>query len=275
MSDLDIQEASIILGLPPFLIRDMMSLEFNGRKLPTKPGAMVDRAALELYSKHLEAAWPADKRDPPIWVVRYLIWESGSTCGLCRESKPNYDIAHIREWAKTHCHSPKNLLRLCVDCHRSHGDDQKLLQGVKEGLMRERSLLTTDLLYECSEDVAVGDAVVLRDGVAQRAAASSQTELSAGFVRTKVGPDRCSVVRLGLVVGLAGLTTGWWYFLSPSRPGRIGSFYEVLDEYDALRRAPGPQFWWQRVGRAESSSHLFIQMTQGIGMPSATGPGGI
>lgn len=276
MTEIDIYEASIVFGLPPFLIRDMVSFDFNGEKLEAKSRSpyVFERKTLELYATHLESSWPEEKRCPPEWVVRFLIWEAGGACALCRQAKANYDIAHVAPWTKTHCHSPKNLVRLCVDCHRSHGDDQKLLQGLKEELLRERALLRAELLYDCVDDVEVGDAIFVSDGFARRAKASSEVELAVGFVQAKVGRHRCSVIRLGLVVGFSGLTSGHWYFLSPVRPGKIAVFDEVMDEYDKLRAKAGPQFWSQRVGRAESSGHLFIQMTHNIGMPGAAGKTG-
>lgn len=275
MSDVEIYEASLILGVPNFLIRDMVRFEFNGQKLPAKTDSTFERGAIIAYANHLESAWPETKREPPEWVERYLVWESGNACGLCRLSKPNYEVAHVRDWAKTHCHSPKNLVRLCLDCHRSHGADYKLLQGVKEELLRERALLPNDVLYDCADQLVVGDAVVLRDGFARSAIASSETDLSVGFIRAKVGAQRCSVVRFGLAVGLDALTTGVWYFLSPIRPGKIDTFDAVLAEYELLMKAKSPQFFWQRVGRAESAGHLFIQMTHGIGLPSASRISGV
>lgn len=273
MSDIGIDEASVLLGLPAFLIRDMVSYKFNERKLEAKTTDphVFDHQVLQSYADHLSSKWPGTGRiDVPDWIERFLTWEAGGKCALCRVAKPNYENAHIVDWARTRSHHPKNLVRLCLDCHTSHGKGGKLLQGLKEELLRERALLSVDILYDCRESLKEGDAAYVRNGVASHASAGTATELAVGFVQSKVGDRRCSITRVGLVVGFADLKVGHWYFLSPVQPGKIMELDLVLNEYDQLRRQSSSQFWWQRVGRAESPSHLSIQLSHDVGMPSAS-----
>ena len=119
MDIISIHEINIILGLPEFLIRDFVSYEFNGRKLTRlKTDSSVyefELAEVDDFRKHLDTPWPGtDRRDPPDYVKRYLTYESQGVCALCRESKPNYEYAHIRPWPESRCNSPHNILRLCL-----------------------------------------------------------------------------------------------------------------------------------------------------------------
>jgi hypothetical protein len=136
------EQACSELQIPPFLLRDFVVWAFNGRKLEPveekKKPLRFKRSVVLSFKEHLESRWPGDDRPPiPTSVQRYLLIESAAGCGLCLKKTENYDNAHIRDFAKSRCHSPHNLIRLCVECHRSHGDDAKTLQAAKE-LARNR-----------------------------------------------------------------------------------------------------------------------------------------
>lgn len=259
MNIISIHETSIIIGLPEFLIRDFVAYEFNGRKLAR---AQADPSAYQFqltdvndFRKHLDMRWPGtDRRDPPDYVKRYLTYESQGGCALCREANPNYEYAHIRSWSTSRCNSPHNILRLCLDCHRSYGSDAKLLRGVKEECLRRIQLVDLSLLYECDSDIAPGEAVYVLEGRVHLAHAGGTAEcLASGFVQTKVGIDRCTVQRSGVVVSIASLEPGKDYCLSLTEPGRIITGVQ----YDATRDAT-TETLFQLVGRAESSTHLAI-----------------
>ena len=272
MNIISIHEASTILGLPEFLIRDFVAYEFNGRKLArAKPDPSAYRFELgdvNDFRNHLDAPWPGiDRRDTPGYVKRYLTYESQGGCALCRESKPNYEYAHIRPWPASRCNSPHNILRLCLDCHRSYGNDAKLLRGVKEECLRRIQLVDLSLLYECDSDIAPGEAVYVLERRVCRAHAGETAEcLASGFVQTKVGIDRCTVQRSGVVVSIGSLESGKDYCLSPTEPGRI----ITRVEYDATRDVTKVTLF-QLVGRAESSTHLAIGS---LGMYLSVRPGG-
>lgn len=176
MSRVGLHVASLTLGVPEFLVRDFVSHAFNGRKLPQCADPAVDDNTFELaellsFRDHLESAFPATERtDPPEFVRRYLIYEAQNLCALCRLQKPNYEFAHIQPWAKTRCHSPHNLLRLCLDCHTSHGNNVKLLRGVKEEALRRTQFLGQTPIYDCEPGLKSGEAVYVLNGRARRAA---------------------------------------------------------------------------------------------------------
>jgi len=272
MNVISIHEASIILGLPEFLIRDFVAYEFNGRKLgraKTDPSAyQFELSEVNDFRKHLDAPWAGtDRREPPVYVKRYLKYESKGKCALCREEKPNYEYAHIRPWPESRCNSPHNVLHLCLDCHRSYGNDAKLLRGVKEECVRRIQLVDLSLLYECDGDIAPGEAVYVLDGRVHRARAGGTAEfLASGFVQTKVGIDRCTVQRSGVVVSIGDLEPGKDYCLSLTEPGRI----ITRVEYDTTRDTT-KETLFQVVGRAESSTHLAIGS---LGLYIGVRPGG-
>lgn len=254
MDIVNMQEASIILALPEFLIRDFVSYEFNGRKLiPIKGDSTAYTflvSEIKNFQQHLEAPWPGtDRCKPPQYIERYLIYEALGICSLCREPKPNYELAHVRSWPDSRCNSPHNLLRLCLDCHSSYGNDTKLLRGVKEECLRRIQLVDLGLIYDCPADIITGEAVYVLEGKVYRAIASSDRKnLAVGFVSTKIGANRCMVQRSGVVVGMSGLVPGQEYFLSQMKPGRA-----------TLRAELESRGLLQPLGRAESSSHLAIQ----------------
>lgn len=270
-----IDEVRIILGLPNHLIRDLTSWEFNGEKLmchdDTK--SLFEEAAVFAYKKHLSSKWPQDKRDPPDFIKRYAIWEASNRCALCRVARKRFDFGHVKDWTKTYSHHPHNILYLCVECHaeytKSNSDyPTKLLQLTKEELLREKGLISIDPLFDCDEEMEVGDAVHIREEHALRAVAmDSAQNLATCFVSTIVG-SRCTVVRCGSAVGIRGLTPSDYHYLSPARPGKVDTLANVLAEYNALLDT-GRQPYWQRVGRAETTSRLAIQFQQGIGLPQA------
>ncbi|OGP56457.1 MAG: hypothetical protein A2Y65_10450 [Deltaproteobacteria bacterium RBG_13_52_11] len=259
MDIIRIHETSIILGLPEFLIRDFVSFEFNSRKLERagKDPSAYEFKLSEVYEfqRHLDAPWPGTERfDPPDYVKRYLTYEAEGGCALCRDQKPNYEYAHIRPWPDSRCNNPHNLLRLCLDCHRSHEKDKKLLQGVKEESLRRIQLVDMSLLYECDHDISPGEAVYILEGHVYRAHAGETREyLASGFVQTKIGIHRCTVQRSGVVVSIGGLEPGKDYVLSPSEPGKI----VTRAVFDATRDMSGETLV-QFVGRAESSTHLAV-----------------
>ncbi len=268
MDIIDIHGAMIILSVPPFLVRDFVSYEFNGKKLQPLVGQENEFVftATEVHSfrEHMEAPWPgADRRDPPDFVQRYLIFESRAACALCRQAKPNYEIAHISPWAKTRRNSPHNLLRLCLDCHTSHGNDTKLLRAVKEELIRETQLTGQSPIYDCANDISAGEAVFVVDGFVCRADANDLLKTAAGLVLFKFGPNRCTVQRSGVFQALSGLQIGATYFLSYACPGAIVTWQGFDESRDETR-----QVWLQRIGRAEGATQLAINIE------SATGLGG-
>jgi hypothetical protein len=256
MSIIGLHEASVILGLPAFLIRDFVSYEFNGRKLfEAAESHEFDLFEVRSFQKHIDAPWPGeDRRDPPDYVKRYLVYEAGGLCALCRQDKPNYEYAHIRGWASSRCNNPHNMLRLYLDCHRSHGTDAELLRGVKEEHLRRIQLVDQSLLYECAQDTVPGDAVYVLDGRVLKAHAGAGRDcLAVGFAQTKIGIDRCTVQRLGVVVSIDGLEAGQEYCLSPTEPGRIVT-RAVFDETRDMSKDSRVQF----VGWAESNTDLAI-----------------
>ena len=259
MNIISIHEASIILGLPEFLIRDFVAYEFNGKKLVrvnTDPSAyQFELCAVNDFRNHLDARWPGtDRQDPPDYVERYLKYESRGECALCRKAKPNYEYAHIHQWPASRCNSPHNILRLCLDCHRSYGNDAKLLRGVKEECLRRIQLVDLSLLYECDSDIAPGEAVYVMDSRVHRAHAGGTAEcLASGFIQTKVGIDRCTVQRSGVVVSIGSLKPRKDYCLSVTEPGKI----ITRAKFDATRHAT-TETLFQLMGRAESDTHLAI-----------------
>jgi hypothetical protein len=271
MDIISIHETSIILGLPEFLIRDFVSYEFNGRKL-----ACVHKNPLEYifelsevdeFREHLDKPWPGtDRIPPPDFIRRYLKYESQGCCALCRNAKPNYEYAHIRPWPSSRCNNPHNLLHLCLDCHRSYGNDAKLLGGVKEESLRRIQLVDLSLLYECGPDMKPGEAVYVLEGRIYRAHVRSPECMATGFIKTKIGIDRCIVQRYG-VVTIGGLEPGEDYVLSSNEPGRI----ETRAQFDAnrdLTKEANVQF----LGRAESNTQLAIR---GLGLWITAKPGPI
>ena len=142
----------------------------------------------------------------------------------------------------------------CLDCHRSHGNDESFLRGVKEEHLRRIQLVGQSLLYECEQDTAPGDAVYVLDGRVLKAHAGGGRDcLAVGFAQTKVGIDRCTVQRSGVVVSIGGLEPGQDYCLSPTEPRRIVT-RAVFDATRDKSKDARVQF----VGRAESATNLAI-----------------
>jgi len=259
MNIITLHEASVILGLPEFLIRDFVSYEFNGKKLSqvSKNSSDYEFELQEVraFQRHLELSWPGtDRRDPPEYVKRYLIYEAQGVCALCRQPKPNYEYAHIRPWASSRCNSPHNTLHFCLDCHQSYGKDEKLLRGVKEECLRRIQLVDFSLLYECTPDIVPGEAVYVLEGHVYRAHSKSSADyLASSFVQTKVGIDRCTVQRTGVVLSIGGLEPGMDYLLSPLEPGKVVT-RSIFDKSRDISKEALIQF----VGRAESCTHLAI-----------------
>jgi hypothetical protein len=138
MSLIELTEVSKLLALPIFLIRDFISYDFNGKKLQHSPQNenMFDIKQVNEFRIHLDSHWPDDQREPPNYIKRFIKYESGNVCSLCHQHKPKYQYAHIKPWARTHSHNPHNLLYLCLDCHATEGNNQKLLIAVKEELIK-------------------------------------------------------------------------------------------------------------------------------------------
>ena len=266
MDVIDIHATSIILCVPEFLVRDFVALEFNGRKLQTVAGLTTrDTFAItevQSFREHMASSWPGtERRAPPDYIERYLVYESQAACALCRNAKPNYELAHIVPWSKTRCNSPHNLLRLCLDCHRSHGNDIKLLRGIKEELLRRIQVLGQVPINDCPDDISTGVAVYVLNGVVHRADSSDPDKLATGLVRTKIGTNRCTVQRTEVFEGIAGLQPGQKYFLSPNQPGNIVT-YETFE----LERDKKAMVYLQPIGRAESSSQLALNIQVEIGI---------
>lgn len=266
MDIIDIHGATIILSVPPFLVRDFVSYEFNGRKLRPVTGQedrfVFETAEVHTFREHMEAPWPGvDRRDPPDFVQRYLTFESRAVCAFCRQPKPNYQFAHITPWARTRSNSPHNLLRLCLDCHTSHGNDTKLLRAVKEELIRETRLTGQSPIYDCTDDIGTGEAVFVVDGIVYRADANDLTKTAAGLLLFKFGSNRCTVQRPGVFQGMSGLQTGETYFLSHACPGAIVTWEDFDKNRDETR-----QVWHQKIGRAEGPTQLAISIESPIGL---------
>jgi len=272
MPTISVGEAAQMMGLPDFLIRDFVSYEFNGRKLVSQTskneGLAFDQDEVISFLKHLDSRWPGEDRvDPPDFIQRYLIFEARGKCALCQESKPNYDWAHILNWSASRSNNPHNLLRLCVDCHRSYGNNTKLLKGVKEGLLKHNHLVPLELLYDCDETTVPGTAVFCKDGRAFPAIATvERDQLATGFVGAKIGPDRCAVQRVGVISSLTNLESGEDYYLSTRLPGSIVNRSDFDKEIDRTKEQ-----LLQGVGFAESSVHLVIRFTGDLTLiPGAT-----
>ncbi len=259
MATITIHEASIILGVPEFLVRDFVSFKFNGQKLPLS-NSDSDLSEFLLsdvlnYKNHLEKPWSGKgRRAIPKHVRRYLIWEARGSCSICHTKKENYEWAHIRSWPISRCNSPHNLLRLCLDCHTSYGNDEKLLRSVKEECLRRNQLIDLSLLYDCDADITPGEAVYVLNGRVHRAhAGATRDELAGGFIQTKIGLHRCTVQRAGVVVAIDNLETGKEYCLSATVPGKVVTRAGFDRERDKQRHR-----LVQFLGRAESTSHLAI-----------------
>ena len=263
MSIVDIYEASIILCVPEFLIRDFVSYGFNQKKL-SKVNQNSDAYQFSLeevqgFRAHLEKPWSDNQRNIPDHIKRYVQYEAQGICALCRMHKPNYEYAHIQPWSKSRCHSPHNILHLCLDCHRSHGYDIKLLKDLKEECLRRINLLDSDFIYNCDKDLISGEAIYVLNGNAYRADARDIGKTTTGFIKTKVGSNHCTVQRYGVAL-LDGLQPGKEYFLSASVPGKIVTAQELQEE----KRSLNTEYAWQSVGRAESNSHLAINIGEPI-----------
>lgn len=128
------------LRVPEQLVQDFVSHEFNGLKLEaanSERSAFLG-SAVERFRSHLDAPWPEDKRKIPDFVERYadFLAEASGGCPSCQRRCAHYDYAHIDPWARTRCHSPHNILRLCLECHRDHGNDPKRLRMIREAAER-------------------------------------------------------------------------------------------------------------------------------------------
>lgn len=263
MSIVEMHEASIILGVPEFLIRDFVHFGFNQRKLnAVNEGSEAHEFLIEeiqSFRLHLESPWSGNERTAiPKHVQRYLKYEAQGVCALCRMQKPNYEYAHIQPWSKLRCHSPHNILHLCLDCHTSYGNDIKLLKGLKEELLRRLRLLDSDFIYNCAEDTIPGEAIYVLNGSAYRANARDQDKIATGFIKTKVGSNRCTIQRYGVAI-VNELQPGLPYYLSASVPGKIVTYQEL-----EATRDPNVASGLQRVGRAESNKHLAIMLGEVI-----------
>lgn len=127
---------------------------------------------------------------------------------------------------------------------------------MKEELLRRIQLVDLSLLYECSPDIEPGDAVYVLDNQVFRAhvgTGASRDYLAAGFVQTKIGIDRCTVQRSGVLVSIDGFESGKDYYLSPTVPGKI----VTISTFDKTRDTSKDALL-QYVGRAESATHLAI-----------------
>jgi hypothetical protein len=269
MSIVDMYEASIILGVPEFLVRDFVSYGFNQRKLKAvNTGSAAYQFSIEEvqdFRSHLEAPWSGNSRSSiPKHIERYLKYEAQGVCALCQTQQPHYEYAHIQPWATSRCHSPHNILYLCLNCHTSHGNDIKLLRGLKEEKLRRIRLLDSDFIYDCSKDMISGEAIYVFNGTAYHADARELDKIATGFIKTKVGNLRCTVQRYGVAV-INGLQPGQDYYLSAAIPGKI----VTNEEFEATRN-PTVKSGEQRVGRAESNKHLAITLGEVIWYEPAT-----
>jgi hypothetical protein len=250
MSEIEISEVSKMLALPTFLIRDLVSYEFNGKKLEHSRDSdtKFDIEKVNEYRIHLDSTWSENQREPPEFIKRYIIYESGNVCSVCRQHKPVYQFAHIESWARTRSHNPHNLLYLCLDCHATVGNNHKLLQAIKEELIRKYSLVFADKIYECDTDISPGDSVYGIEYKAHKALATEDpTMLATGLVCSKIGTDRCVIQRTGVVTCMSDLIPGEEYFLSQEVPGQLVR-REHLNQSGVL----------QLLGRAESISDFAL-----------------
>lgn len=271
MSIVDIYETSIILGVPEFLIRDFVSYGFNQKKLSNvnqdSDAYQFTLEEVHSFRDHLEKSWSDNQRKIPEHIKRYLQYEAQGICALCRMSKPNYEYAHIQSWSKSHCHSPHNILHLCLDCHKTHGDNVKLLKGLKEECLRRINLLDSDFIYDCDKDLISGEAIYVLNGNVYRADAKDIDKITTGFVKTKVSNNRCTIQRYGVAL-IDGLQPGEKYFLSISNPGKI----VIHEELIKTRKSLNVEYASQPVGRAESNKHLAINIAEPILIPAAKDP---
>ena len=79
----------------------------------------------------------AEKRPPiPIETVVRLLYESRSTCCVCRRLDAPVVIHHIVEWEKSHNHDECNLVVLCPNDHAQAHSHSSLSQNLTPTLLR-------------------------------------------------------------------------------------------------------------------------------------------
>jgi hypothetical protein len=98
-----------------------------------------------------------------------------------------------------------------------------------------------------------GEAVYILEGRVYRAHAGSPESLASGFIKTKIGIDRCIIQRSGGVVTIGGLEPGEDYILSTNEPGQIITRAIFDATRDMTREAI-----FMVVGRAESHTQLAV-----------------
>jgi len=59
------------------------------------------------------------------------------TCCVCHNPAKSIIVHHIREWAKSHDHSPKNLAALCLDDHDRVHTKKELTRNLTAALLRQ------------------------------------------------------------------------------------------------------------------------------------------
>lgn len=253
MRPLNEQEASQFLNLPPFLLRDFVSFEFNGSKLISvsqeKP-YLFELQELHRFGKHLFSRFSDEARKAPEFIKRYAVLEANGKCALCLENKPNYEIAHIEAWSEKHCHHPHNVLYLCLDCHTTHGNNKKLLKALKEQKLTTFMGISTEHIYDCEPSIKITDAVYVLNGKVFLANARHQE--ASGIVSRKIGADRCLIQRYGVLTSFQNLKPGQRYHLSPLAAGEIVIWEDGKHDL--------PETAIQLIGRAESETDLVIHL---------------
>ena len=88
--------------------------------------------ALGLTSDAIRAIRAGGRPDIPFENLIQVLVANRFTCCVCHDPKKAIIVHHIREWSKSHDHSPSNLAVLCLDHHDKAHSVSKLTRNLNE-----------------------------------------------------------------------------------------------------------------------------------------------
>jgi hypothetical protein len=104
-------------------------------KLKATPDAKLK--ALGLTATAIAGIRRGGRSEIPFDDLAQVVIANRFTCCVCREPKKSIILHHIKEWATSHDHSPKNLAVLCLGDHDKVHTKRELSKNLTPALLRK------------------------------------------------------------------------------------------------------------------------------------------
>lgn len=157
MTKLNYKQAAVKLGFSIELLNWFASYAVGSppRKLILLSSGHVESSELHDFDAHLKASW--DSRAIPEGIKQELKREARGMCGLCAQPAQEFDLAHIDRKGREleyYCQHPRNLILLCVLCHRRYDNRGASVNNAAVHAAKERLIafhlepISRDVKYE-------------------------------------------------------------------------------------------------------------------------------